>query len=65
MFSRKEEKVNIHINCPVFTEEASKIFAQTEERILVLKTLLEQFHGEIKFYPEQSQSVLSFKKLID
>ena len=62
---RKEEKVNIHINCPVFTEEASKIFAQTEERILVLKTLLEQFDGEIQFYPEQSQSVLSFKKLID
>lgn len=62
---RRKEQIDIHINCPVFTEEASKIFAQTEERILVLKTLLEQFHGEIKFYPEQSQSVLSFKKLID
>ncbi len=61
---RGEELVNIYINCPVFTEQASKIFAQTEERILVLKTLIEQFQGEIAFYPDQSLSVLSFK-LID
>lgn len=60
-----DDHIKIHIISPVFTENSKEIFSQKEERIMVLKTLLEQFGGDINFYPEQSLTILSFKKVID
>ncbi len=59
---RKNQNINVIISCPIFTTEVRKVFILSEERLLILKTLIEQFEGEIDFYPNKGLTIISFKK---